>query len=543
MIGRSAARGEEPPPRAVREPPLLRPLTLPWISRWREWFLRPGCLTQRGEGDWAATLFLSVTPGQRIESKVCHAAASTSLPFSFGYGCPTLFHSSELSLSQPPPVIPLALWHLSPCSFGRVGDASLSHTERQDKVWDEEMGMKAGISLRDVVLKSEVPLKCASGGGDSNESQLSEPPKFLQLAGASEISKRLKVNSVGCRLENLVQDQALGRLEVILRNSIVISRKLSGSCHCSKGQGGIAVSISGQFIAVILEVSGDSTDYLSVLLHSCQLSTDSVKVNEGSSRIYSLLSGYLEKPIHTKLDKNTDTFAQVDCSLVSSSAVFQPHVNLDLKGAVYPVGNHTDLPFVPAPFAPPNQSDSTIYLGVSNFPESPSLAYYRAGAFNITISEEIAQSYTAAGPVLLRLMATSPAAVSLNAGRCVLQITGCVEVFAVLPNSTTQYIFAGNLVTSTRANLTISKQKLIISLLLKRTIITQKSLVENFLSYALHRIVIPVTSDKLGKVFPLLNLVHTSLTGPVIKMNQGHLVICTDVCYQLEDEEDLHSHC
>lgn len=31
--------------------------------------------------------------------------------------------------------------------------------------------------------KSEVPLKCASGGGDANESQWREPPKFLQLAG------------------------------------------------------------------------------------------------------------------------------------------------------------------------------------------------------------------------------------------------------------------------------------------------------------------------------------------------------------------------
>ncbi|CAN8211750.1 unnamed protein product [Coccothraustes coccothraustes] len=49
--------------------------------------------------------------------------------------------------------------------------------------------------------------------------------------------------------------------------------------------------------------------------------------------------------------------------------------------------------------------------------------------------------------------------------------------------------------------------------------------------------------DKLGKGFPLLNFAHTSLTGFVIKINQGHLVICTDVHYQLEGEEDIHSHC
>lgn len=64
--------------------------------------------------------------------------------------------------------------------------------------------------------------------------------------------------------------------------------------------------------------------------------------------------------------------------------------NDSLQGTVYPVGNHTDPPFVPAPFALPNQGGSMIYLGVSSyFVKSASLAYYRAGAFNITISKEV----------------------------------------------------------------------------------------------------------------------------------------------------------
>lgn len=64
--------------------------------------------------------------------------------------------------------------------------------------------------------------------------------------------------------------------------------------------------------------------------------------------------------------------------------------NDSLQGTVYPVGNHTDPPFVPAPFALPNQGDSMLYLGVSSyFLKSASLAYYRAGAFNITISKEV----------------------------------------------------------------------------------------------------------------------------------------------------------
>lgn len=61
-----------------------------------------------------------------------------------------------------------------------------------------------------------------------------------------------------------------------------------------------------------------------------------------------------------------------------------------LQSTVYPVGNHTDPPFVPAAFALPNQCDSMMYLGVSNyFLKSASLAHYRARAFNITISKEV----------------------------------------------------------------------------------------------------------------------------------------------------------
>lgn len=64
--------------------------------------------------------------------------------------------------------------------------------------------------------------------------------------------------------------------------------------------------------------------------------------------------------------------------------------NDSLQGTVYPVGYHTDPPFVPAPFALPNEGDSMLYLGVSSyFLKSASLAYYRAGALNITISKEV----------------------------------------------------------------------------------------------------------------------------------------------------------
>ncbi|XP_071585349.1 BPI fold-containing family C protein-like isoform X2 [Heliangelus exortis] len=419
----------------------------------------------------------------------------------------------------------------------------------------------------------------------------------FSVVNVNYVISRLKINAVDFPETSASFVPGTGILLSVAQASATISADWRMNAWLLKDQGGITVSISGLFIAVISKLSRDSTGHLSVLPDNCQMSINSVKIklHGGSSWIYSFLSGYLKKPVQTQLDKNLclyikykiqmmdaqlrnhtvlsqiDAFAQIDYSLVSSPAVFKSHVNLDLKGTVYPVGNHTDPPFVPAPFGLPNQYDSMIYLGVSSyFLKSASLAYYRAGAFNIIISEELATtfylstallkgfvpeislSYVTAFPVLLKLVATSPPAVTLNMDRCILQITGCVEVHAVLPNSTTRYIFTGNVTASTRANLTITKQKLIISLLLKRLQFSllnptlgfsEMSLMENFLSYTLRSAVIPVINDKLGKGFPLLHLAHTTLTGPIIKMNQGHLLVSTDVHYKHEEEGDEALHC
>ncbi|XP_061870263.1 BPI fold-containing family C protein-like [Colius striatus] len=447
-----------------------------------------------------------------------------------------------------------------------------------------DYGRRIGMELlKQAVLKETFP----SWSGQES---------FLVVKVNYEIS-RLRVNTVDFPETSATFIPGTGISLSVAHASATASADWRANTWLLKDQGGITVSISELFIAVIFKVARDSTGHLSMLLHDCQLNINSVKVklNGGTHWIYSFLSGYLEKLIHTELDKNIclnikhiiqmidahlrkhkvlsqiDAFAQIDYSLVNSPAVFKSHIDLDLKGTVYSVGNHIDPPFVPASFALPNQDDSMLYLGVSSyFLNSASLAYYRAGAFNITVSKklsttfnlnttllkdfvpEIPPSYAAACPVLLKLTATSPPAVSLNADRCILQITGSIEVLAVLPNSTTWCIFTGNLTASTRAILTITKQKLIISLLLKRLQFSllhstldfseEISLVENFLSYALQSAVMPVINDELGKGFPLLNLTHTCLTGPAIKMNQGHLVISTDVHYKHEErgDEDLY---
>ncbi|XP_067415095.1 BPI fold-containing family C protein [Emydura macquarii macquarii] len=354
-----------------------------------------------------------------------------------------------------------------------------------------------------------------------------------------------------------------------------------------KDSGRSTVSVSGVFITAVFTMSQDSTGHLSMSLDSCRMSIKGVEVqlNGKISWLYKFFTKYLEKPIHRNLDKHScpnirqgiqqidaqlttlqvptqiDAFTQIDYSLVNFPGVFKSYIDLDLKGAIYPVGNWTDPSFVPAPFTFPDKSDSMLYLGISEyFFKYASLAYYTAGAFNITIVEElssyfnvttetfgsiipeIAQCYVEVRPTLLNLMASAAPVVSLQTDTFSLEIPASMEVLAVLPDSTTQLMFTVNIIANTSVSLTIFEQKLIGSLCLNRFQLSlddssvgffEVSLLENFLSYVLRNGVIPAANAKLKNGFPLPNLDHITLLRPVIKVNQGYLLISTDINYIL----------
>ncbi|KFZ65156.1 BPI fold-containing family C protein, partial [Podiceps cristatus] len=240
-----------------------------------------------------------------------------------------------------------------------------------------------------------------------------------------------------------------------------------------------------------------------------------------------------------------DDLAEVDYSLNSLPAVFRPFIDLDLKGIVYPAGNYTGPPYVAAPIIIPDQSDSMLYLAFSEyFFQTSSFAYYTAGAFNITIAEEVINSFifffffflqtcsyfnisteifgsiipevakysVTPYPVMLKLMATEIPIISLEQDSFTVEIQGSMEVFAVLPDSTTQSLFTMNIVTNTSIALNIFDQKLMGSLCLNRLQFSlahsnvgffEISLLENILSYILQTEVIPSANAKLSKGFPL----------------------------------------
>ncbi|KAF1636698.1 BPI fold-containing family C protein, partial [Eudyptes filholi] len=169
------------------------------------------------------------------------------------------------------------------------------------------------------------------------------------------------------------------------------------------------------------------------------------------------------------------------------------------QGIVYPAGNCSGPPYVAAPFTIPDQSDSMLYLAFSEyFFQTSSFAYYTAGAFNITIAEEVifylffffflqtcsyfnisteifgsiipevAKYSVTPYPVMLKLMATEIPIISLEQDSFTVEIQGSMEVFAVLPDSTPQSLFTMNIAANTSIALNIFDQKLMGSLCLNR---------------------------------------------------------------------------
>ncbi|XP_027513070.1 BPI fold-containing family C protein isoform X1 [Corapipo altera] len=353
-----------------------------------------------------------------------------------------------------------------------------------------------------------------------------------------------------------------------------------------KDSGRSTVHISKVFVTAIFSTPQDNTSPTSISLTSCRTTSGDIdiKLNGKSGFLHNFFIKYLKKPIHRSLVTNScpniragihlidedlrslnvvmpiDDLAEVDYSLSSLPAVFQPFIDLDLKGTVFPAGNYTGSPYVVAPFAVTDQRDSMLFLAFSEyFFQTSSFAYYTAGAFNMTIAEEtcsyfnisteifgsiipeVAKYSVTPYPVMLKLMATEIPVISLEQDSFTVEIQGSMEVLAVLPDSTTQSLFTVNVAANSSISLNIFDQKLMGSLCLNRLQFSlahsnvgffEISLLENILSYILQTEVIPSANAKLSKGFPLPNLANVTLTRPHITIAQGYILISTDVHYK-----------
>ncbi|KAM6293221.1 BPI fold-containing family C protein-like isoform 1-T3 [Porphyrio hochstetteri] len=447
-------------------------------------------------------------------------------------------------------------------------------------------GLKVRITQKGLEYAKEVGLEILK--------QNMEKEHFPDLSGYEKFGlgnvkyniSRIHVTAVEFPSASISLIPGTGIKLVIENASLTIDMSWNIRTWMFKDSGRSTVHISKVFVTAVFAVPLDNTAYASISLTSCRTTSGDIdiKLNRKSGFLNNFFIKYLKKPIHRSLITNScpnirsgiqlidedlrslnvlmpiDDLAEVDYSLNSLPAVFQPFVDLDLKGIVYPAGNYTDPPYVAAPFTIPDHSDSMLYLAFSEyFFQTSSFAYYTARAFDITIAEEtcsyfnisteifgsiipeVAKYSVTPYPVMLKLMATEIPIISLEQDSFTVEIRGSMEVFAVLPDSTTQSLFTMNVAANTSIALNIFDQKLMGSLCLNRLQFSlahsnvgffEISLLENILSYILQTEVIPSANAKLSKGFPLPNLANVTLTRPHITIVQGYMLISTDVHYK-----------
>ncbi|CAI5786125.1 BPI fold-containing family C protein [Podarcis lilfordi] len=355
--------------------------------------------------------------------------------------------------------------------------------------------------------------------------------------------------------------------------------------------GTLTVHILGVSLAAVVSVSRDNASHAVLLIESCEAKVDSIDIelDKDASWLYKYFVNHLEKPICDSLSKNIcpfigseiekinaelrehkvqaqiDSFAQVDYSLVNSPVISDTSINFDIKGTISPVGNDLETPFKPAPFNIPDENNSMLQIGISEyFLQSASLVYYAAGAFDVSIAKElssyfrlttnsfgtiipkIARSYKTPCPVILDLKPTAAPVIRLHNGSAVLEIAGSMEVLVVLKNSTTQSMFTLSITAKTHASLNIFEQKLIPSLCLDSFHLSlthsnvgffKVSLLKNFMSYILRNGVIPAANGKLKEGLPLSKMDSMMLVEPVVTVHQGYLLISTDLEYDEEGDQ------
>ncbi|XP_060691934.1 bactericidal permeability-increasing protein-like isoform X2 [Hemiscyllium ocellatum] len=351
--------------------------------------------------------------------------------------------------------------------------------------------------------------------------------------------------------------------------------------------GSFDLSVKGLSISEAIGMTRDETGRPAVHSAGCTAYIGSldIKFHGGASWLYNLFSSSLEDPIRSsliqqicpkvsnaingleehlrnmKVASHVDKYAVIEYSLVNPIAITNKFMDLDFKGEFYSVAKHEEPPFKPPQVPLSEQTDHMMYLGLSDFfANSAGFAYYRAGALNMNITDDMipkqspirlnTSTFGAVIPqveklypnmlMLMSFHANQQPVLKVTPNNITIQASGAINTFAILPNSSLAPLFVLDISASVSAQVAISKMKLIGSLKLNRLLLSLKhsdvgpfkvTILQGLLNFAVKAVVLPKINERLATGFPLPNVDHLSFVNPLIKVNQDVLVIATDIHY------------
>ncbi|XP_058047593.1 BPI fold-containing family C protein-like isoform X2 [Ahaetulla prasina] len=314
-------------------------------------------------------------------------------------------------------------------------------------------------------------------------------------------------------------------------------------------QGEVEISILGLSITTNMIVAQNNRGDFLVSVQNCQLSTGNIEVqlNSEGRWFYNAFVQHLEKVIHTRLENQL-------CLNVILRIQKETEVLKGLKG------NHTESPFVAAPFTLPEKNNYMLFGGISeSLLNSITLTYYTTRVSKITFSEEhssnfnlttdilsrvipqVMQHYAKSHPLRMKLMVTAAPVLRLQNNSFTIEIPCFVVVSALLSSAMIKPIFAVNASIGLKANAVIAKQKLIVLLQLQRLYLSltyssigsfQVQRLKNFLSYSLQNTVIPPIAAALKRGLQLPRMAKLVFSEAVTEVNKGYILISTDLNYK-----------
>ncbi|XP_069740900.1 bactericidal permeability-increasing protein-like [Narcine bancroftii] len=351
--------------------------------------------------------------------------------------------------------------------------------------------------------------------------------------------------------------------------------------------GSIDVSVSRVSISETIGMSRDSRGSPSLRSLSCTSSVGHVSVSfHGIKRlIYKLFQKLLDKRIRSALNRqicpkvssavnglnndlktmklliNINNFAEVDYSLVNQIQITNKSMELDFKGEFYRVGHHKEPPFKPPPISLPHESNSMLYLGISDFlANSAGFVYHEAGILQKSITDDMipsssfirlnTKSFSTIIPGLnklypnmnmtMKLYSTRPPVLKATTNNLTVEAFGNIDVFAILPNRSLASLFVLNLDAGVSAQVAIVGMKLTGSIKLnqlKLSLVNSRvgpvpvSGLQLIMKIAISAAVLPKVNERLANGVPLPSVKTLKFINPKVMVRQNILVIATDLQY------------
>ncbi|KAK6479503.1 bactericidal permeability-increasing protein-like [Huso huso] len=345
--------------------------------------------------------------------------------------------------------------------------------------------------------------------------------------------------------------------------------------------GSFDLAVYGLAVSVLVGVGSDSTGRLTVSSANCDASVGDLEVTFHGGTRYESINHRKDR---RKTDRKTvasvlsdthvfsvplfllsvsyqyDPYVVFEFPLIHPPAIGASNMEFDCKGEFYSVDHRGEFPFTPEQFQLHDQN-RMVSLGLSqSSANSAGFAYHSAGILRIRLTDSMIpkvspirlnttsfESFIPELPkrypgmlMLVDLFTSQQPLITFQTDNVTAQAFGAAKVYVILPNATLAPVFVLDICASFSAKLFMSDLKLTGFMTLNNVSLNlasselgpfQTKSMENVIRAGIHLAVLPEVNAKLKSGIPLPATPEVSLVNPVLKVNQGFVMLATDVSY------------